>query len=41
MISNWSAWSPEPRCGKVENAPDLIADMCEVVGYYDWPEDEK
>ena len=24
-----------------ENAPNLIADMCEVVGYYDWPEDEE
>jgi hypothetical protein len=23
-----------------ENATNLIADMCEIVGYYDYPEDE-
>lgn len=23
-----------------EYAPDLIADMCEIVGYYEYPEDE-
>ena len=24
-----------------ENAPELVYDMCEIVGYYDYPEDEE
>lgn len=24
-----------------ENAPNLVEDLCEIVGYYDYPEDEE